>query len=378
MPNSILFVIPCGRLALSGVFRVMDYIPFLEKEGIHCAVVNYSSPVLYQWLHLKGWAHSFWNRKNHSIYLSKIYSLIKMLFVLLIARKYDLIFIQWISPPKWWVWSLKRINSRIIFDLDDAVFLSSPKRTRYLIKNSQTVAAGSHFLYDFVHSINKNTVLLPTPLPLHLYPQSIKFSDQKKAGINIGWVGTTGNIKYLSLLQEPFARLSQSFPGLLQFTVIGHIKQFEQLNLEYPAIKVQLKPYIDPQYIFEHLSEFDIGVMPLFDGDWEKGKCASKALFYMAAHVPVVCSQVGENIEIIEDGVNGYLANTEDEWVSKLTSLIENQELRTRLGSEGRKTVEEKYSTAVCYKTLLNEVLLTTWKHDNKTSSFRSIGSPLE
>ncbi|GJL79802.1 MAG: glycosyl transferase [Nitrospinaceae bacterium] len=338
----------------------MDYIPFLEKEGIHCTVVNYSSPVLYRWLYLKGWANSFWNRKNHSIYLDRLYSLVKMFYILLIARRFDIVYIEKVTPPAWWVNLLKRVNDQIIFDFDDAVFIQSPKRSDHIIKHSHKVVAGSHFNLDYSLSINRDTILLPTPVPIHLYPKSTKLPDRQKTGINIGWVGTTGNIKYLSLLEEPFARLAKSFPGLLQFTIIGHIKQFEQLKLQYPSIKLQLKPYIDPQFIFEHLSEFDIGVMPLFDGDWERGKCASKALFYMAAHVPVVCSGVGENNHVIQDGVNGYLANTEDEWVSKLTSLIENQELRIRLRAAGRKTVEKKYSTEVCYKTLRQKVLLKT------------------
>ena len=358
MPKSILFVIPCGRFALSGVFRVMDYLPFLHRDGFSYKVINYQSPALYDWLYLKGGVHSFWNKKSYSIYLERTYSLIKMLYILLIAKRYDVIFIEKITPPKWWVRWLKKVNDRIIYDIDDAMFTKSPKRTQYLIKNSRRVVAGSHFIFDYCRSINPKTTLLPTPVPLHIYPKHVTPSTQNKTVINLGWVGTTGNLQYLTLLQEPFARLSQNFPDKVRLTIIGHIKQFETLKSLFTDIQIDLKPYIDPENIFDHIADFDIGLMPLFDGDWEKGKCASKALVYMAAHVPVVCSRVGENMEVIQDGVNGFLASDEDEWILKLSKLIENPNLRATLGAEGRKTVEQKYSTEVCYNILLNEVLL--------------------
>ena len=94
----------------------------------------------------------------------------------------------------------------------------------------------------------------------------------------------------------------------------------------------------------DDLSEIDIGIMPLPDEDWARGKCGLKALQYMALEIPTVCSPVGVNTEIIEDGVNGFLAKNEKEWIEKLSLLIENQELRGKTGCAGRKTVEERYS----------------------------------
>jgi len=95
------------------------------------------------------------------------------------------------------------------------------------------------------------------------------------------------------------------------------------------------------------MSEFDIGIMPLPDDEWAKGKCGLKALQYMAMGIPCVASPVGVNTEIIQDGVNGFLAKDEKEWIEKLSLLIKNSELRQRLGKAGRKTVEERYSVKV-------------------------------
>ncbi|NIP99648.1 MAG: glycosyltransferase, partial [Nitrospinaceae bacterium] len=156
---------------------------------------------------------------------------------------------------------------------------------------------------------------------------------------------------------EPLARLSQKYPGRIEFTIIGPFHRTDDLESLFPNTRLRFLPFIDPEKIPPHIAEFDIGVMPLFDTDLEKGKCASKALVYMAASVPAVCSRVGENKHVIQDGVNGFLASNSDEWILKLTHLIENPDLRKTLGQNGRKTVEERYATEVCYRILRNEVL---------------------
>jgi glycosyltransferase involved in cell wall biosynthesis len=94
----------------------------------------------------------------------------------------------------------------------------------------------------------------------------------------------------------------------------------------------------------EDLSGIDIGIMPLPDDRWSKGKCGLKALQFMALGIPTVCSPVGVNTDIIQDNVNGMLASSEEEWIEKLTMLLHSSELRERLGEAGRKTVEEGYS----------------------------------
>ncbi|KKT72855.1 MAG: Glycosyltransferase [Microgenomates group bacterium GW2011_GWA2_44_7] len=97
----------------------------------------------------------------------------------------------------------------------------------------------------------------------------------------------------------------------------------------------------------EDLKTFDIGIMPMPDNEWTRGKCGFKAILYMNMGIPCVCSPVGVNREIITDGVNGFLAGTDEEWIEKLSLLIENAELRKKLGMAGRKTVEEKYSVNI-------------------------------
>ncbi len=358
MARSILFLIPCARLVYSAVFRVYDYLPYLERAGYRYKLVNYRSPLLHDWLYLKGGVDTFWNRKNHSIYIEQLYSLFKMAYVLVIAKRYDIVFIQKATPPAWFVAFLKFIHPRIIFDLDDAVFLTQPRPTRYLIKNANAVISGSHFLETYCKSLNPGTHLLPTPVETSDFPNFSRERKERSSPVNIGWVGTLNNLHYLQLLEEPLKNLANRFPDRIQLTLIGHTHQKEELQSRFSYVNLDLQPAKDPQHIFELLRDIDIGVMPLQDGDWERGKCASKALLYMAASVPVVCSAVGENCYVIEDGINGFLAVTPEEWESKLSLLIENISTRQQLGEKGRITVEKNYSTKVCFKKL-HEVVLS-------------------
>jgi len=343
---------------MSGVFRVLDYLPFFAADGIPCKVVSYSSPALYRWLYIQGAVRSGW-KVVLADYLGFFYSLGAMLYVLLIVRRYDFVFIEKITPPKVWIRLLKKFNPQIIYDMDDPVFIKERERTDFIVKSSFRVCVGSHFLQDYVQSLNKQVVFLPTPVPLGNFSLVKKGGAEKKEhGINIGWVGTTTNLKYLDLLRYPLARILEKYPEAPKFILVGHVEQLGELKAVFSGFDLKLIPPIDPNAIAGVIGDFDIGVMPLFDGDLEKGKCASKALLYMAAQVPVVCSGVGENNYVIEDGVNGFLAVSDEDWFNKLSALIDDSELRLSMGRAGRATVEKKYATEVTYHILRQRVFV--------------------
>ena len=141
--------------------------------------------------------------------------------------------------------------------------------------------------------------------------------------------------------EELQAKLSEfmktNFGDKVSFKIIG------DKNYYCNELGIQGEPWIAASEI-EDLSKIDIGIMPFPDDEWAKGKCGLKGLQYMALEIPTLMSPVGVNSEIIQEGVNGYLPNTEDEWVAALTALIEDATLRERIGKEGRKTVVDRYS----------------------------------
>jgi glycosyltransferase involved in cell wall biosynthesis len=161
----------------------------------------------------------------------------------------------------------------------------------------------------------------------------------------IGWTGTHSTSAYLEGIYSALETLNKKYN--FKFLVISNKQPSRQLAVD-SWQEWQKETEI------EDLDQIDIGIMPMPDNDWTRGKCGFKALQFMALGKPVVASPVGVNTEIIQDGVNGFLASAEEEWVEKLSRLIEDPELRERLGKAGRKTVVERYSVEANKEKFLN------------------------
>jgi glycosyltransferase involved in cell wall biosynthesis len=170
--------------------------------------------------------------------------------------------------------------------------------------------------------------------------------------MTIGWSGSFSTIQHLDTLREALTNLAGSEQFRLR--VIGT----PEYTLD--GVDVESMPWRADTEVAD-LSAIDIGIMPLPDDGWSKGKCGLKALQYMALGIPTICSPVGVNSTIIEDGVNGYLAGSNADWISKLKVLIHDGTLRERIGLAGRETVEQKYSAKVIAP-LVHEVFETASK----------------
>jgi glycosyltransferase involved in cell wall biosynthesis len=169
-------------------------------------------------------------------------------------------------------------------------------------------------------------------------------NDGTVKAVTIGWLGTSKNLYYLNGLTGAMKELMSRYPHA-RFSVISNGK-FQPAGIDVENLSWSLEAEGG------WLRSIDVGIMPLEHDDWSKGKCAFKLLQYMAAGLPTVSSPVGMNAEVIQDGVNGLLADSEMEWAEKLSALIEAPQLREDLGNAGRCTVEEKYSLGVCLKRL--------------------------
>jgi glycosyltransferase involved in cell wall biosynthesis len=241
-------------------------------------------------------------------------------------------------------------NSNIIFDFDDAVFLRKPKSSKTLVKVSSLVFAGSHYNFDYAFQYNDNTKFLPTPVPLERFKRKNQYSHQQ--GIIIGWIGSVSTLPNLGMIADALDNVAKKFPDVV-LRIIGS-RNREDLLPDFNEIDIEIIPQIPYAQVPDYIKELDIGIMPLENNNWEKGKCLGKTLEYMASGVPSVISKVGENIYAVEDNVNGFLAEKQDEWTEKLSILVKDSELRRRLGLAGLKMVEKKYSTKVCSKVLID------------------------
>jgi glycosyltransferase involved in cell wall biosynthesis len=208
-----------------------------------------------------------------------------------------------------------------------------------MVKGSDVVTVGNHFLKSQVLRVDpiKRVSVIPTSIDTNLYPKKKEISNHEE--IILGWIGTKGNLKYLKKLEPVFETIHQRFPRVKLKIVSNDFYDSPHL----PVVKKLWK--LEDEN--EDLISFDIGLMPIEDDLWAKGKCGLKIIQYLSVGVPVVCTPVGINSDIVKDGGNGFWATNHQEWVDRLSNLIQNPDLRLRLGLKGIETVEQEYSLTV-------------------------------
>lgn len=239
-------------------------------------------------------------------------------------------------------------GAKVIFDFDDSIWLSdtSPGNKKYeWIKKpgkffdnlhyAHCVIAGNEYLAEKAREVNKNVHIIPTTIDtdIHIPMPELRNNDS----VVIGWSGSISTIKHFKTLTPVLKRLKEKYRNKISFKIIGQ-ENYDSNELDIGSVQWTEKDEV------EQLNTFDIGIMPLQDDEWANGKCGLKGLSYMSCAVPAVMSNVGVNNVIINDCVNGFLAANEEDWFNKLCLLIDSNELRTRLGKEGRKTVISNYS----------------------------------
>jgi glycosyltransferase involved in cell wall biosynthesis len=269
------------------------------------------------------------------------------------------------GPPiiEWFVHQVAR--RPIVFDFDDAVFipyvsptygrfaswLKYPAKSSRILAMSAHVMAGNEYLANYARRYNSRVSILPTvvdteqfakPDSLHCVNghSSIGWRDGAGNGTRrvpvIGWIGSHSTSQYLDLIAPALQQLAKRRQFL--FRVVGAGRE-----IAIPGVNVENRAWDLATEIQDFLS-LDIGVYPIRDDAWSRGKCAFKAIQYMAAGVPCVSSPVGMTTEVIRNGETGLLADSSDEWVCSLEALLDDGALRERLSREGRLTIEEKYS----------------------------------
>jgi glycosyltransferase involved in cell wall biosynthesis len=261
--------------------------------------------------------------------------------------RFDVLFIQRRLFQPWEVWWMRQRARHLVYDLDDAVMFKDRgagqerNRTRRikfrsLVKRCDLVIAGNRYLWQQVLPFNDRVEILPTCVDLERYRPKTAI---QKDGITLGWIGSRSTLGYLENLREVLEEVG---------------KRYRQVELKIVAdgfFDAEIIPVIKKTWDYAteitDLHSFDIGLMPLTDDVWSRGKCGFKLIQCMAVGVPVVCSPVGMNREIVEHGVNGWWAETAAEWLEALSALIESPRLRFQFGGAGRETVAQRYSLQV-------------------------------
>jgi glycosyltransferase involved in cell wall biosynthesis len=296
-------------------YRVLQYFPYLKQQGTEVSTHLFRHNLMDKW---------------------KFYATL---------GEYDLIFIQrkLFHPVDFWY--IRRKAKKIVYDFDDAVMYRSAKsknphsfsrRIKFarMMKRADLIIAGNEFLKTKALPHNSNVVVIPTSIDLSQY--SLKEDLHHGGQITIGWLGSRSSLRYLRSLLPTFENIFKKYPNIQLKIVCSEF-------LDSPHLPIIKKPWSWEEEE-EDLKSFDIGVMPLSNDLWSKGKCGLKILQYFSVGIPTICTPVGMNKDIVEEGVNGFWATTTEEWEEKLSILIENPTLREKMGKEGRDKVLEEYS----------------------------------
>ncbi len=238
------------------------------------------------------------------------------------------------------------LSRRRVFDVDDAIYVRKPRRLGDLPDESawrkkkfaatcrwvDVVAAGNDVLAGVARASAKEVAVLPTSIDTAGYERT--FAGPAEAP-TIAWIGSPENLIYLDMIRPALARLSKRYP--LKLRVI--CSEFPEWN----DVHVERVPWSAATEAHS-LAGAHIGVMPLTDDAWSRGKCAFKLLQYMAAALPCVASPVGANTEAVMDGINGFHATDVDQWERSLEKLIVSADLRAGFGAKGLQHVEQRYA----------------------------------
>lgn len=333
----------------SSRLRTLQYLPYLEGQGINVEINS---------LYDNAYLNKLYATGKRTGFLSRYLLRLKVLFS---AARYDLVWIEKeVFPfcPALVERFFKLFRIPYVVDYDDAIYshyqLSKHWLVRVLLKHkiskvmqlSSHVSAGNQHLADYAKSSGAKAVsIIPTVPDLQRYHTKAQNEEQS---LVIGWIGSPTTQVYLYDIAEQLAWLAQKYSVRLHLmgATEDAISNLPNTNLEiFPWSEAGEVPFIQ---------NLDIGIMPLKDGPWEKGKCGYKLIQYMACGVSVVGSPVGVNEKIVVESDSGLLADTPESWQEALVALLESKDKREGYANNGRKAVEEYYSLQVQQVTLAN------------------------
>lgn len=332
-----------SKLGASSRLRFYQYFPWLRAQSISIDEVPFFS---------EEYLRSFYSSGRKSVG-HVIQAYLKRLSICCKPGRYDLVWIEkecfpWLPAPFEHFPFLREIP--YVVDYDDAIhhnydqhslgpvkWFLSDKLCRF-VAGAAAVSVGNTYLAEWARGVGSTRVeIIPTVIDLERYPQSDRRVEVHNE-FRVGWIGTPTTSNYLWLVRDALVRLAQKYQLRLVVVGAGPLENFG-VPIERHAWEAETESSI--------LSNLDAGIMPLQDSPWEWGKCGYKLIQYMACGLPVIASSVGVNKEIVDHGINGFLADTPEQWDAALQALSLDVDLRKSMGMAGRRKVEKQYCLQV-------------------------------
>lgn len=349
----ILFLPKHEYMGASSRYRTLQYLPYIKEQNICFDVKPLFSDDYLKYKYKYG-------KENKTITLKRILGRIKT--VLFDASEYDVLVIEKeLIPytPAILEWYLKFRKIPYIVDYDDAVWhnydLHRKSIVRFLFKNkistvmkyATSIIAGSEYIKDYAIKFNKNIHKIPTVIDISKY-QCVDVNNKSDKFI-VGWIGSPSSSQYILSVSDTLKKFTDEYHAIVH--LIGFdLKLLSQLLFKYEVI-----PWSEESEVLE-ICKFDVGLMPLIDSYFERGKCGFKLIQYMGCKKPVIASPTGENSVIVEENINGFLANSEKEFYEHLKFLYNHQDEGVDFGINGFEKVDKYYTLQVAQKQYIDAI----------------------
>lgn len=339
----VLFLTRYPREGASSRYRVFQYLPHLEALGIHCTVQSFMDHRLYQLSFKPGKiVVKVWHTAQ---------AVLSRLSALWWWQHYDIIYMQRellpFGPPLIERWMARR-GAVLIFDYDDALFIKKPSRYNPIATFFRSpgkiteimglvdcVVAGNEWLAESARRMSAKTAVT-VEVAEDTERISMRPSHTNAKPVTVGWLGSSSTVKYLRLIEPVLQRIANEHPDL-RWEIMGG-GDFQMDGVPWVLSDWSLAGEL------EALSRFDIGLMPLPSEDWAKGKSGGKARTYMAAGVVPICAKIGYNLELLRDGVTGFLCQDDQDWYGAITEMIADAAARQQIAEAARADVEARFS----------------------------------
>jgi glycosyltransferase involved in cell wall biosynthesis len=354
----VLFLTKYPNAGASSRYRVFQYLPYLIARGHMCNVSSFYTDedfsTIYQngnllfklWMVVKGFIRRIGN-------VMSLYN-------------YDLVYMQREAlpfGPLWFEWVCKVWNKKMIFDYDDALFIfkassstpmsdkfKNPQRISRIFSKVDCVFAGNDYLR---HQASQFCACAKTMCVAEdLSKITTRNAHVAEDKLVIGWLGSPSTEKYLEFIRKPLERIAGSHPDVELLIIGGGRFVSSKIKVRHEKWTLEGENKL--------LNEFAIGVMPLPNEEWSKGKSGGKARTYMASGVPAVCTDIGFNRTLIDNGKTGHLVSTNEQWYDSMSALLSSHELRQKISQTALDIVQEKYSLDVLapvFEKYINEVI---------------------
>ncbi|HSI25056.1 MAG TPA: glycosyltransferase [Methylotenera sp.] len=319
MHKNILFISK-GETASSTRYRALQYFPFLKKND---------------WI------------ASHSTISGGLRAITASLIA---AHQADVVVLLRKTFPMPIFWLLRKLSKKLIFDFDDAIFCNTDgsnsdtrmQRFKHTIKHCDYIFAGNGYLAAHAKQFNTTVEIIPTSIDTGKYNLDCQKDTQ---ALTLVWIGSSSTKKYLIDILPQLENAAHSVPSLQ----LNNISDFQ---LSSPTLKINNIPWHAETEAIE-LNKADIGIAPMLDNNWTKGKCALKVLQYMASGLPVISSHSGVNAEVIQDQATGYLVKENEDWPELIMVLQHKKSQLQQMGQQGKLFVNNEFSMPAVYQKIL-------------------------